>query len=59
MRASGHGTREETLAAAAIAIARDAAPAAFVGDPVLPEGFQVGTPVLVLADEYGSGHVAG
>ena len=37
----------------------DAPPAAFEDEPVTPEGIALGTPVLVIADEYGSGHVAG
>jgi len=59
VRAIGHGKRRELEAADAIAIARDASPAPFEGDPVLPDGMKLGDPVLVLADEYGSGHVAG
>jgi len=59
VRSIGHGKRSELDAADAIAIARDASPAGFPGEPVLPEGMKIGDPVLVLADEYGSGHVAG
>lgn len=59
MRAIGHGTSTEIDAATALAVAREATPAAYAGDPVLPEGIALGAPVLVLADEYGSGHVAG
>lgn len=57
--ATGHGERREIEATEAIAIAREATPAAFAGDPVLPEGMQLGDPVLVLPDEYGSGNVQG
>ena len=59
VRAIGHGKREEIDAAQAISIARDAAPAVFSGQPVLPDGIPLGTPVVVLPDEYGSGNVAG
>jgi len=59
VRAIGHGTRSELDAADAIAIARDASPARFDGEPVLPDGMSLGDPVVVLADEYGSGVVAG
>ena len=59
VRAIGHGKREEIDAAEAIRIARDAEPAAFDGEPVLPDGIALGTPVVVLPDEYGSGNVAG
>ena len=45
--------------AEAIAVARDATPAVFAGEPVLPDGIALGTPVVVLPDEYGSGNVAG
>ena len=43
----------------AIRSARDAEPATFIGEPVLPDGMALGTPVVVLPDEYGSGNVAG
>jgi glutathione S-transferase len=59
VRAIGHGTRSDIDAADAIAIARDATPAKFEGAPVLPDGIALGAPVVVLADEYGSGAVAG
>jgi glutathione S-transferase len=59
VRAIGHGTRSELTAADAVAIARDATPARFAGEPVLPDGMALGQPVVVLADEYGSGTVAG
>jgi glutathione S-transferase len=60
VRAIGHGSREELDASDAIAIARDAAPAPFEGDPTpLPEGLAVGDSVLVLPEEPGSGVVAG
>jgi glutathione S-transferase len=59
VRASGHGTRSDLSAADALAIARDATPAHFEGEPVVPDGMALGAPVVVLADEYGSGAVAG
>lgn len=59
VRAIGHGTRTEITAADAIAIAQDASPAPFDGEPVLPDGIALGDPVVVLPDEYGSGMVAG
>jgi glutathione S-transferase len=57
--AIGHGKREEIEAAQAIAAARDASPAVFAGEPALPDGIALGTPVVVLPDEYGSGNVTG
>ncbi|MGH0030817.1 MAG: glutathione S-transferase family protein [Myxococcota bacterium] len=57
--AVGHGKREDITAADAIAVARDASPAPFDGEPVTPDGIALGTPVVVLPDEYGSGNVAG
>lgn len=59
VRAIGHGKPEPMEAAEAIAVARDATPAAFPGEPVWPDGMGPGTPVVVLHDEYGSGTVAG
>jgi glutathione S-transferase len=59
VRAIGHGKREEIDAAEAIRIARDATPAAYAGEPALPDGIALGTPVVVIPDEYGSGNVAG
>ena len=59
VRAIGHGESEAFDSAEAIAVARDAEPAEYVGDPVLPEGMRLGDPVLVLPDEYGSGNVTG
>jgi hypothetical protein len=59
VRAIGHGKREEIDASEAIRVARDAAPAAWAGEPALPDGIALGTPVVVIADEYGSGNVAG
>jgi glutathione S-transferase len=59
VRAIGHGEREEIDSAQAIRIARDASPATFSGDPVLPAGITLGAPVVVLPDEYGSGNVTG
>jgi glutathione S-transferase len=59
VRSIGHGERSELDAEEALAIARSSSPAAFQGEAVLPEGMQLGDPVLVLADEYGSGPVTG
>jgi glutathione S-transferase len=59
VRAIGHGKPTPLTSAEAIAIARAAQPAAFEGEPVLPEGMQLDTPVAVIPDEYGSGVVAG
>jgi glutathione S-transferase len=59
VRAIGHGKSAPIGSAEAIAIARAARPAAFEGEPVLPEGMQLGDRVVILADEYGSGTVAG
>jgi hypothetical protein len=59
VQALGHGKREEIDVAEALAVARDATPAPFAGEPVLPDGIALGTPVVVLPDEYGSGNVAG
>jgi glutathione S-transferase len=58
--AIGHGKREEMEAAEAIAVARDASPAPFAGEPApLPEGLRYGDPVAVLPEEPGSGVVSG
>jgi len=59
VRAIGHGKRTELSADEAIAIAREASPAPYEGEPVLPEGIALGDPVVVLPDEYGSGNVSG
>lgn len=59
VRAIGHGKPTPLSSSEAIAIARAAQPAAFEGEPVLPEGMRLGAPVVVVPDEYGSGVVAG
>jgi len=59
VRAIGHGKSTPLSSADAIAIASKAQPAAFEGEPVLPEGMKLGDRVMILADEYGSGTVAG
>ncbi|HEY8155994.1 MAG TPA: glutathione S-transferase family protein [Myxococcota bacterium] len=59
VRAIGHGKSTPITSTEAIAIARAASPAAFEGEPVLPEGMQLGDRVVILADEYGSGTVSG
>jgi glutathione S-transferase len=57
--ALGHGKPSAMESLDAIAVARDATPAAFEGEPTVPDGMSLGDPVLVLADEFGSGHVTG
>ena len=59
VRAIGHGKPSPMTSAEALEIARAAQPAAFEGEPVLPDGMRLGTPVVVIPDEYGSGIVAG
>ncbi|MGI9592195.1 MAG: glutathione S-transferase family protein [Myxococcota bacterium] len=59
VRAIGHGKPSPLESSEAVAIARDATPAPFEGEPVLPDGMKLGDPVVVLPDEYGSGNVAG
>lgn len=59
VQAIGHGESSPMGAEEAIAVARDAEPAPFTGDPVWPEGMSEGTPVVILHDEYGSGTVSG
>jgi glutathione S-transferase len=59
VRAIGHGDPTPIASGEAIAIAKQASPAPFEGEPVLPEGMQLGQKVVVLAEEYGSGSVAG
>jgi hypothetical protein len=59
VRAIGHGKRSELEASEAIAVARESSPAVLSGESVLPDGMKLGDPVVVLHDEYGSGHVAG
>jgi hypothetical protein len=59
VRALGHGKPTPITSAEAVAIARAARPAAFEGEPVLPDGMQLGQRVVILAEEYGSGTVAG
>ena len=56
----GHGERRELDAADAVAMARDASPAAPEGEGApLPEGLRVGDPVVVVPEEPGSGVVRG
>jgi len=59
VRAIGHGKSTPLASAEAIAIALASRPAPFEGDPVFPDGMQPGQRVVVIADEYGSGAVAG
>lgn len=55
----GHGQVTPFDSAAAIAVARDAKPATYEGEPVVPDGMKIGDAVLVLPDEFGSGNVTG
>ena len=55
----GHGKPSPLDVAEAIAIARDAEPAPYEGEPVLPDGMKIGTPIVILHDEFGSGTVTG
>jgi glutathione S-transferase len=59
VRAIGHGKSTPITSAEAVAIARAARPAEFEGEPVVPEGMKLGQRVVILAEEYGSGTVAG
>ena len=59
VRGIGHGKPSPLDVSKAIEIARDATPTPFEGTPVLPDGMKIGTPVVVLHDEYGSGTVSG
>jgi hypothetical protein len=59
VRAVGHGEPQPLASAEAVAIARDAEPARYEGEPVLPDGIALGQRVVILPDEYGSGNVAG
>jgi glutathione S-transferase len=67
VRSIGHGKKTELSAADAIEIAKNATPASNPaggiagdeGEPVLPDGMKLGDPVIVIHDDYGSGHVTG
>ena len=60
MAALGHGTPTELDPKAALAIAKDTAPADVVLEhPESPDGFSPGVPVTVAADDYGKDPVAG
>lgn len=59
VRAIGHGESTELSSQDAIAIAEEASPSIFEGEPVVPEGIAIGDPVIILHDDYGSGHVMG
>jgi len=59
VREVGHGKPSPLEVSEAIGVAREATPAAFEGEPVVPDGMKIGGPVVVLPDEYGSGNVAG
>ncbi|HKA15660.1 MAG TPA: glutathione S-transferase family protein [Myxococcota bacterium] len=58
--AIGHGERKELDAAEAIAIAHDATPVPFEGEPApLPDGLAYGDRVIALPEEIGSGSIPG
>jgi glutathione S-transferase len=58
--AIGHGDRKELAAGDAIAIAHDAAPEPFDGEPAaLPDGLAYGDRVVVVSEEIGSTPVPG
>jgi hypothetical protein len=59
IREIGHGEVTPFDSAEAVAVARDAEPIRFAGEPVLPDGMKLGDPLLVMPDEYGSGNVTG
>jgi glutathione S-transferase len=59
VRAVGHGAPRPLDSGEAVAIARDAEPARYEGEPVLPDGIELGQRVVILPDEYGSGNVVG
>jgi glutathione S-transferase len=59
VRSIGHGDATPIESAVAIAVARDAEPSRYEGEPVLPESMKLGDPVLVMDDEFGSGNVTG
>jgi glutathione S-transferase len=59
VRAIGHGEPVPLESGDAVAIARDAEPARYEGEPVLPDGLALGQRVVILPDEYGSGNVVG
>jgi glutathione S-transferase len=59
MRGIGHGKPSELTSAQALEAARAAAPEAYDGEPVLPDGIALGARVIVLSDEFGSGNVIG
>jgi len=59
VRGIGHGKRTEISSEEALAVANAASPAAYEGEPALPDGISLGQRVVVFADEYGSGTVTG
>jgi glutathione S-transferase len=59
VRAVGHGEPTPLESGEAVALARDAEPARYEGEPVVPDGLSLGQRVVVLPDEYGSGNVVG
>jgi hypothetical protein len=59
VRAVGHGEPRPIESGEAVAIAHDAEPARYEGEPALPDGLALGQRVVILADEFGSGNVVG
>jgi glutathione S-transferase len=58
--AIGHGERKELSSAEAIAIAHDAVPVPFAGEPApLPDGLAYGDRVVVLSEEIGATPIPG
>jgi glutathione S-transferase len=57
--AIGHGERSELPSEDAIAIAREASPAALAESAPLPDGLAIGDSVIVMPEEPGSGVVQG
>lgn len=57
--AFGHGEKSPFDSTGAIEVAREAEPAAYAGEAIVPEGMKIGDPVVVLPDEFGSGNVSG
>ncbi len=57
--AVGHGSVSPLESGEALAIARDAEPARYEGEVILPDGLSLGQRVVILPDEFGSGNVVG
>ncbi|MFK7896235.1 MAG: glutathione S-transferase family protein [Myxococcota bacterium] len=59
VRSIGHGHSTPLSSEKAIGEAHAASPLAYAGKPVVPEGMAIGDRVIILHDDYGSGHVLG